>query len=128
MNVDDIVWRLAQLASLPFQERYVIGGTADEYVLAEEILENVDGLKFLTRRPGNEPTLTDVQKDALDSLFACVETHSGEALSARSGNQAAILIRESEIWNMLREKAALALMSFGLSADMSVEEIDKLSE
>jgi hypothetical protein len=37
-----------------------------------------------------------------------------------------LIIRESDVWNRLREKAVLTLASFGLSADMSVEEIDQL--
>jgi hypothetical protein len=128
MEVSNITWRLAQLASLPFQERYVIGGTPDEYVLDVELLENVDGLKYMIRRPENEAVLTAAQRDGLETLFAYIETCSGEALARRSRDEGAMLIRESEVWKTLRAKAAVALQLFGLSAEMSVEDIDRLSE
>jgi hypothetical protein len=127
MNIDDITWRLAQLASLPFQERYVICSTADEYVLDTELLENIDGLKHTVRSFENEEVLTNAQKDALEHLFVFIETYSSEVLSAKSRDEVAVLIRESSIWKTLRGKAAAALVSFGLSAEMTLEEIDQLS-
>lgn len=128
MNTNDITWRLAQLSSLPFQERYVIGGTPDEYVVDAELLENVDGLKYLVRRPENKGTLTEAQRGALEDLFAYIEMHSGDALSAQSHDEGMTLIRESVVWKTLRDKAATTLQLFGLSAEMPVEEIDRLSE
>jgi len=128
MNINDVTWRLAQLSSLPFQERYVIGGTPNEYVVDVELLENVDGLKYIVRRPENEGILTEAQRGALEELFAHVEMHSGDALSARSRDEATILIRENEIWKTLRAKAASALQLFGLSPEMSIEEINRLSK
>jgi hypothetical protein len=127
MVVDDIIWRLAQLASLPFQERYVVEGTAGEYVLAEELLENVDGIKFVVRRPAGAIRLSDGQRDALEDLFSYIEAHSGDALLVSSRGEVAALIRESETWKTLREMSTAALGSFGISADMTVEEIDQMS-
>ncbi|MBR1221012.1 hypothetical protein JQ557_23645 [Bradyrhizobium sp. U87765 SZCCT0131] len=128
MNTGDITWRLAQLSSLPFQERYGIAGTPNEYVVDVELLENVDSLKYIVRRPENEAVLTDAQRGALEDLFAYIEVYSGDALSAQSRDEAIVLIRESVIWKALRSKAATALQLFGLSAEMSIEEIDRLSE
>ena len=128
MKVNDIVWRLAELASLPFQERYVIGATAEEYLLATELLENVDSLQYLVSRPENAYLLNADQLAALDELFKCIDEHSGEALSGASDDATAELIRSGTVWKMLRIKASSALSTFGLSATMTVEEIDKLSE
>jgi len=127
MKHEDILWRLAQLSSLPFQERYVIGGTPDEYVLDTELLENVDSIKYLVRRPEQQVDFTDLQIRALEQLFEYVELHSGEALSGASGVEAAALIRESSVWHEMRAKAASALEAFGLSPAMTVEEIDRIS-
>ena len=129
MDADDIAWRLAQLASLPFQERYVIGGNVDEYVLDVELLENVDSLKYLVRRPEHRHVLTNDQMVALEDIFLFIENRSGEALSARSREEGALLIRESSVWKDLRAKSTYALHLFGIAIDnMSAEEIANLSE
>ncbi|KDA02478.1 hypothetical protein [Hyphomonas oceanitis] len=128
MNAENIMWRLAQLSSLPFQERYVIGGRADEYVIDTELLENIDWLKYLVRRPGERAQLTNVQLATLEDLFDYIDAHSAEALSGKSRQDAAALIRGSEVWNEMRAKAASALEAFGVSADLTVDEIDRMSE
>lgn len=129
MNADDITWRLAQLASLSFQERYVIGGNVDEYVLDAELIENVDGLKHLVRTPKSRNALTKDQMAALEDLFLCIENRSGEALSAESREEGVALIREGEVWKDLRAKAAYALFLFGMAIDhMTAEEIANLAE
>lgn len=128
MNVEDITWRLAQLSSLPFQERYVIDGTADEYIIDTELLENIDGLKYLVRRPEEREKFTNAQLAALEDLFDYVEARSGEALSGKSREETATLIRGSDVWNEMRAKAASALEAFGFSAHLTVEEIDRMSE
>ena len=127
MKIKDIIWRLAQLASLPFQERYVIEGTTDEYILDTELLENVDGLKYLIRRSEEKVQFDNAQITMLEDLFAYIEVHSGEALAAKSREDAAVLIRGSEVWNEMRAKAASALEAFGVSADLTVVEIDRMS-
>ena len=127
MDVKDILWRLAQLCSLPFQERYVIGGTADEYIVGVELLENVDSLKYIVRRRENFKILTEAQRSGLEDLFAYIEAQSGAALSAGSRDESAKLIREGAVWKGLRANAAVALRHFGLSPEMSVQEIERLS-
>jgi hypothetical protein len=37
---NELVRALARLASLPYQQRYIIGGTVDTYGLLEELLED----------------------------------------------------------------------------------------
>lgn len=129
MNSDDIVWRLAQLASLPYQERYVINGSPSEYVLDSELLENVDGLKFYFRRPENEGTLLSAQAEAINHVISYIEAHSSEALSGDSREERSVLIRESEVWTTLRRLAAHALCQFGVAVDkLSIEDIDRLSD
>lgn len=129
MNAEDIIWRLAQLASLPYQERYVIGGTKDEYVLAVDLLENVDSLKYLICRSDDQSLLNADQSAALKNLFAYIEQNSGEALAGRSPEEGAKRIRESDVWKTLRAKAAAALKLFGVCIGrMSAEEVDKLAD
>jgi hypothetical protein len=124
--VDDAIWRLAQLASLSFQERYVIGGTRDEHILDVDLLEEVLVLKYRVHRPENEAALTDTQRGALEDLWAYIEALSDDALSAESRDKWEILIREGTVWKTLRAKAAAALKLFGLPAEISVEEVERL--
>lgn len=128
MDTRDITWRLAQLASLAFQERYVIGGTKDKHVLDVELLEDVDALQYMLRLQANVPPLTDDQRAALEDLFSYIDANSEEALSAQTRQEAAALIRESDIWITLRTKAAFALTLFGLSPDMPISEIERLTQ
>lgn len=128
MNSDDVIWRLAQLASLPYQERYVIEGNPSEYVLDSELLENVDGLKFYFQRPENQGVLASAQAEAINQLISYIEAHSNEALSGDSRAARSLLIRESEVWATLRRLASLALSHFGVAIDeLSIEDIDRLS-
>lgn len=91
----EIIWRLAQLASLPYQERYVIGGTAEEYVLDTELIENVDAIRFQLN--GNAAlSLTEAQSSALTDLLHYIETHSEEALADVSCEKQAERIRSGE--------------------------------
>jgi hypothetical protein len=128
MNESYIIPRLARLSSLSYQERYVIGGSPDEYVIDVELLEDVDGLKYLVRRPEERAKFTNAQLATLEDLFDYIEAHSGEALSGKSREDAAVLIRGSDVWNEMRAKAASALEAFGVSADLTVAEIDRMSE
>lgn len=124
---DNIAWRLAQLASLTYQERYVIGGTKDEYLLDTELIENVDAIRYMLERGGASPTMSDEQATSLQDLLAYVAAHSEEALSAKSREEQTSMIRDSKVWRTLRSKAAVALASFGYATDMSIEEIDAIS-
>lgn len=129
MIVNVIVSKLARLASLPFQERWVIGGNIDEYVRDDELLEDVDSLQYLLALPENRVAVSDVQMAALSDLISCISANSGEALAANSREEAADLMRHSVIWNTLRTKAANTLELFGMSiSNLSVDDIDRMSE
>ena len=128
MGGNYIIPRLARLSSLLYQERYVIGGTPNEYVLDVELLEDVEGLKYLVRRPEERATFTNAQLATLEELFDYLEAHSGEALSGKSREDTAALIRGSDVWHEMRAKAASALEALGVSADLTVEEIDRMNE
>jgi hypothetical protein len=129
MNVDDIIWRLAALGSLPYQERYVLGGTRDEYAVDTELLEDVDGLQYLLNNPENRQLVNDDQMAALQKLFDLIDTRSGEALARKTREESAALIRESEAWIELRKHSAEALALFGVSVnELSAEDVASLAD
>lgn len=117
----NIIWRLASLASLPYQERYVLSGTQDEYIVDVELLEDVDALQYLLSRPENRSQITDEQMKALEDLFTYIDANSTKAVSEVHS------LKESEVWNTLRAKASTSLDLFGVSVDeMTAEEIGLL--
>ncbi len=129
MIANDIIWRLAQLASLPYQERYIISATADEYILAVELLENVQGLRYLVLRPEHQGLTDNNQLSSLVDLIQYIEVVSGEALSEKSPEENVTLIRDSSVWKTLRAKAAETLWLFGIDInELTTEKIDMLSE
>ena len=123
---NELVTALARLASLPYQQRYIIGGTADTYVLPEELLEDVDGLVLRAKRAENSAQFSDAQMCALDALATFIDEHSGKALGFSSPEDAADKILNGATWSELRSKASAALAEFGRQIDtISVEEIDE---
>lgn len=118
MNIEDVTRNLIALASLPYQERYVLNGTKEEYVLGVELLENVDSLKYLLSRPENRSQITDEQTSALEDLFSYIDNNSERAVSESSK------LSESDVWDNLRAKSTYALTLFGIAIDqVAIEEI-----
>lgn len=123
---EELISALARLASLEYQRRYVIGGTADAYVLPEELLEDVDGLVLRARRAENARQFTSFQLSCLQALADTMGARSGEALEFLSPEDAAEKIVHSAVWSELREKASAALVGFGRDINAtSVEQIDE---
>jgi hypothetical protein len=123
---NQLVAALARLASLPYQQRYIIGGTVETYVLPEELVEDVDGLILRSKYPDNIVLFTGAQMAALDALSSLIDEISGEALSFSLSADVAEKIRSSPIWAELRLRAAIALELFGAVIDtLSVEDIDE---
>lgn len=126
LTLDDVVWRLAQLASLPFQERYCVNGTANEYFLDHELLQDVDVLEVLIDRPENSDVLNVDQQQAVRRLLDIVAEKADSALPSQRDRS---FVRDSRVWCELRDAAELALKPFGISAaNMSAEEINRLNE
>ncbi len=129
MDTQDITWRLANLASLPYQERYVINGTIEEYLVDVDLIENVDSLKFLIWRPEHRHLINKEQEEALNQLFAFIDANYTAAISAPSRDAGVEAMRSGPVWTEMRALSAQALALFGLSVDdMSIDDIDRLSE
>jgi hypothetical protein len=126
MKVEDIRICLAPLASLSYQERWINGGDKDRYVLASEMLEDLFRVQEQLRIPGFfQGEITIAQRAHLDGLFDYMNQHVDEALAGRSQTEQAQLIRDSEVWRTMRERAADALRVFGFP-EISKEELEEL--
>jgi hypothetical protein len=126
MTRSDILWRIAQMASWPFQERFVIHGTADEYVLDTEIVENVDAIRYALDRGDSGLSLTSDERKALDHLLAAVRAYGSDALTNEQGKDGALKMKDGSAWRKLRATASDALAAFGVSRDPTLAEIENL--
>lgn len=124
---EDIIWRVANLASWKLQERYIIHGTKDEYLLPNDLLESIGTLQDRIDRSENKDVLTHTQKSALEHLIAYVDANAEEALAPKTREEFLVHLR-GECWNQLRHKANEVLKLFGMDAPtMTLEEIEALS-
>ena len=108
-----LVNALARLASRTCQQRYVAGGTAEEYVLPEELLEDLLGLVSLAKQPENSVPFTAAQMLSLDTLARFIKEDSGEKLCSFPPEDLADFILNRAPWSNLRAMASLALVEFG---------------
>jgi hypothetical protein len=128
MTINDIIVPLARLASLSFQERYVIGGTAEEYFIPEELLEDVDSFRFRIDRPENWNLLDVAQRAALEDLCRYIDEHSGEALEVETREAFAHELRHGVVWTELRRRASAILALFGASPDPTADDVNRMTQ
>lgn len=128
MDRPDILWRVAQMASWPFQERFIVNATSDEYVLDTEVIENVDAIRYSLNNTENEASLSAAERSALDNLLGAVTSHSTAALENASREEAIRNIKSGDAWETLRLSAADTLEAFGVDRNPSIEEIERLEE
>ena len=128
MDHNDIVWRLAQLASLPYQERYIVQGTSDEFLTARDILEDVDAVRIAM----NRGHVVDGDLSSIDlfaELFHAMDGAIEIASSIKSENRPNDSVIFSKQWDLIRNRAAYLLEHYGINIhDMSVSDIDQLAE
>jgi hypothetical protein len=108
--------RLAPLASLTVQERYVLRGTAKAYVLPEEILEDAFAVVRLVR--GAKPEANDLSAEARRAVLALLPLLEAErSAHDEKPSESASLLRSSE-WVELRAQAirCLEALDFDLLA------------
>lgn len=117
---------LARLGSLKYQEAYVVGGTSEEYVLAEDLVEDVASLCSLAAQ---EQYRNQFSNDELSSLNQMAETvrRCGTPIFAGSYiPDTNTLVHKNEHWIALREAAGRCLSSFGIEVQgLSPADIDR---
>lgn len=123
MGSDFIISKVAAQASLPYQERWIIGGTRDGYILADDVLEGVSSLGDCI----DQEALSVGQSAALHDLIDFVGRRGAEALSAQTPEDQRRLVLGSEVWKTMREKAALVLSTYNVTIEtMSLAEASEL--
>lgn len=116
---------IARLASVKYQEAYIVGGTADEYVLPEDVLEDVASLCSLTAQAQYRDNFSTDQHEKINALLLVVRKYGRPIFTSETAMNAEELVRDNEHWKTARSEAARCLMSFGFDIDeVPVDRID----
>ncbi len=117
---------LARLASVKYQEMYILGATRDNYALPEDIVEDVASLCSLANRDQYRSKFTVEQLFMLNKMAEAVRKHGKPLFGGSVRLDASALIHRSEDWVTLRQVASECLAVFGTSVNgMTPEEIDE---
>ena len=111
----NLIETLAYLASEKAQERYIVGGTKEEYIVPDDLLEDlitqVEFFKFRNESLRMERLRSKLGEDGLkklESLLAYIDEH--ETFLERYTNQdLAELVRSDVVWLDIRYRAAQIL-------------------
>ena len=116
---------LARLASVKYQETYILNATQDEYALPEDIVEDVASLCALAGQDHYRSSFTDVQLSMLNKMVEAIKEHAKPLFSGSGRLEANTLIHENRDWMTLRKKADECLVVFGINVkNLTPEKID----
>jgi hypothetical protein len=111
-SVDDLpFWLLEGLASRSEQVRYIVGGTADEYILPDELLNDASHFCELASKQEKLNCLSETQASSIARLAGAID-QSGNFLDRYDRENIAALI-DDPTWASLRQLAAETLLAFG---------------
>ena len=103
---------LAPLASSAYQRRYILNGTANEYVRADDLLEDVISLcGFVQAHPDVLETFTESERRAVDQGLSCMSNNISRV--AEDIDNLTLIERDSA-WENVREQANYCLRQLGL--------------
>ena len=108
---------LARLGSKAYQEAFLIGGSRDEYVLPEDLVEDVASLIGLAVGPEYRHQFSEDQLVDLSDLLHSIQSRGPALFSNTAERDLATLVREDPIWSLLRGQAIDSLRSFGIDVE-----------
>ena len=104
----------------------MVTGSKDEYVVPEDLVEDVASLCRLAQRTEFVSTFEPSQLTAMSATLAAIGLHGRRLFANPVAMTAARLVREDEDWAAMRESAAECLSTFGIDATtLSVDAIDR---
>ncbi|MEW8041044.1 MAG: hypothetical protein AB2777_16005 [Candidatus Thiodiazotropha endolucinida] len=117
---------LARLASQKYQEAYILNATKDEYVLPEDLVEDVASLCALASRDQYYKKFTEEELNALDDMACFIGQHGKRLFANFVDPDTSSLIYKNEDWESLRIASGKCLTLFGIDVDrLSPEDIDE---
>lgn len=122
---DRLLKALARLASEKYQDLYMVHGTAEEYVLPEDLIEDVGSLCQLATKNHYKALFTSDEHVALTSMLVKIRALESGFWDGVKGNNLDYLVHKNPIWSDLRFSAEHVLNILGVSAsNFAPEKID----
>lgn len=119
---------LSRLASSSYQEAFMVSGTKDEYVVPEDLVEDVASLCRLSQRAEFAAEFEPSQMEAVVATLAVIGQHGRRLFANPAATTAAYLVREDQDWAAMRSSASECLGKFGIdAAALRSDEIDRNS-
>lgn len=106
--------RLARAASLVAQRRYISNATREEYLLPEELLEDVSQvIRQIREQPHVRSALSDRTAQLIIKLEPLLDSAERELNQGKANSE----IIESEAWKILRLQVGRCLDELGFDLD-----------
>jgi hypothetical protein len=100
---------LGALASKAYQDKYIVHGNADGYVLPEELLDDTEGAVRQALRHPQDFGLNETEIAALEKLLAAIKANSDGVRQQINEGAKKDLVHNNACWSVIR---AEALQSF----------------
>lgn len=121
---DRLLRSLARLSSEKYQNAFIVHGTKDEYVLPEDLVEDVASLCVLAQREEQRGEFLPYELEALGRMLSDIRTRGRRIFAAAMPTTAASLVHDNEEWRSLRTEAQSCLNTFRARAeDFVMDEI-----
>jgi len=121
-----LIRALARLGSLPYQEAYIMNGTASEYAIPEDITEEAASLSAQALQ-NDHADLSNGQVDGLKRVLLFIRENGKKIFTNERTESAKKLVLDNELWAALRDLSRDALREFDVDVDsMDFTHIDDL--
>ena len=115
---------LARLASKALHRAYIDGATVDQYLLPDELVNDVDSSHIWMTHPANRAQFSDREIERFASVLAVIDAKYDEAESQLAWETRGP-VAEIEAWSEIQRSASDALFAFGIdAASLSLEQLE----
>lgn len=117
---------IATLASLEYQEKYVIGGTVGDSISIDDLIHDFFSSAEWAKSKANSHKFLPSHLVAIEELYSFLQTVRDDALDANSFEEVGLLMRDRPVWSEIRNRATSTLSLLGISTtNVSLEELDE---
>jgi hypothetical protein len=110
-----IIKALRPLASIAYQRRYIVGGTKDEYVLPDELLESAySSIQPILTRPEVSSTFSEAELSCILKMLRCLD-REGDKLPSDGSISNEDLVENNAAWAAIRSTAQQCLNVLGVN-------------
>ena len=113
---DKLIKALVRLASTQYQDLYMVHGTTEEYVLPEDLIEDVSSLCQLATKNHYRTIFKSDEHTALQSMLIEIRSLDSDFWNEVGNNNLEHLVYENPIWSNLRLLAEHVFNALGVSA------------